>query len=80
MVEIGDNYVAKLYRVDVDIKEEGSDEFKDDSYVIKSLENLDPMFKGFGIYETERELYVDVFPEFTKIWEQSGKRIEFAPK
>lgn len=69
-----------MYRVDVDIKEEGSDEFKDDSYVIKSLENLDPMFKGFGIYETERELYVDVFPEFTKIWKQSGMRIEFAPK
>lgn len=80
VVEIGDNYVAKMYRVDVDIKEADSETCKDESYVIKSLENLDPMFKQFGIYDTEKELYVDVLPQFDQIWSDIGKPIVFAPK
>lgn len=79
-MEIGDNYVAKMYRVDVDIKEADSETSKDESYVIKSLENLDPMFKQFGIYDTEKELYVDVLPQFDQIWSDIGKPIVFAPK
>lgn len=69
-----------MYRVDVDIKEADSETCKDESYVIKSLENLDPMFKQFGIYDTEKELYVDVLPQFDQIWSDIGKPIVFAPK
>lgn len=78
VVEVGDNYVAKMYRLDVAIKENGVE--KSDSFIIKSLENLNPLMKDFGIYETEKELYVDVLPEFSKIWSDIGKPIIFGPK
>lgn len=78
VVEVGDNYLAKMYRVDLDLK--GDEGTVSESFVIKSLENIDAMMKSFGIFDTEKELYVDVLPEFARIWSDIGKPTEFAPK
>lgn len=77
-METGDNYLAKMYRVDVDLKVENG--VKQESYVIKSLENLNPMVSAFGIVDTEKEIYSDVLPAFNKIWADVGKSIKFGPK
>lgn len=78
VVEIGDNYVSKMYRVTADLTEESGN--REESFIIKSLEHTDAMLKGMGVFDTEREIYVDVLPQFTKLWSDSGKTMEFGPK
>lgn len=79
VVEVGDNYCAQLYRLDVDVKE-GDGEAKEESFVIKSSSEINPMLKSLGIVENEKEVYVDVLPEFKKMWQGIGQPVDFAPK
>lgn len=78
MVEIGDNYVSKMYRLDVELKEGST--IREDSFVIKSLEHTDPLLMSMGVYDTEKEIYVDVLPQFNKLWADAGEQLDFGPK
>lgn len=79
VVEVGDNYVAQLYRMDVEITNENGPAVQE-SYIVKSLKDVNPLINELGFVETEKEIYVDVLPEFTKIWQDVGKPLEFGPK
>lgn len=66
-----------MYRVNVSIQEEST--VKEQSLVIKSLENVDPLFLTFGVYTTEKDMYVNILPALKEIWNGTGQSIAFAP-
>ena len=79
-MEVGDNYLSKMYRVDVHAKGSEEEAPKEESFIIKSLEVNNPLMESFGIFDTEKEVYVDVLPEFEKYWAGIGKPTKFGPK
>lgn len=80
VVEIGDNYVSQMFRVAVEFKEPHSGDVKEESLVIKSLEKTDALLKSFGVFDTEKEAYVEALPAFEQVWTDKGAPMDFGPK
>lgn len=79
VVEVGDNYLSKMYRIRVKVS--GGDGVSiEDNLIVKSLEHTNPMMLEAGIFAIEKVMYKDILPAFDKLWKEVGVDVQFGPK
>lgn len=79
VVGLGENYASQLFRVNVQVTLTGGST-REDSLVIKSLENTDVRMKDHGVYTIEAEMYGSVLKKFEGYFQEQGQAVEFGPK
>lgn len=81
VVGVGDNYLSKMIRINVKLS--FADETiasREDSLVIKSLENTDKVMKEYGIFQIESDMFAHVLKTFEGYWTEHGRPVEFGAK
>lgn len=78
VVEMGDNNMSDIIRVRVKaITAKG--ETREDSLIVKCLENAMPLMKDYGIFHNERQVYGFVLKAMEEYFKK-GEQVEFGPK
>lgn len=82
-VAAGENYVAKIYRIRVEVIDGVESVIK--GFIIKHvLENSNPdleaIMKDFGVFNKEAEMYSKILPGFVNEYKKIGENVNFGPK
>lgn len=77
-VGVGENYVAKLFRVKVESIH--NSKTITHSFILKFMSNTADFVKEFGVFPKEMQMYSEIIPAVENEYKRIGEAVKFSPK